>query len=42
MEEAKGQGERTNALHLGTWLYIDIYMYMYIHAYIDISATVPL
>ena len=25
MGEAKGPCERTKALHLGTWLYIDIY-----------------
>ena len=27
MGEAKGPGERTSALHLGTWLYIDIQLY---------------
>ena len=29
MGEAKGPGERTSALHLGTWLYTGIYIYIY-------------
>ena len=30
MGEAKGQGARTNALQLGTWLYIDVYVHTYV------------